>query len=32
MDDMWDSHYIDWPSGTVTRIGNTPRITPNYYY
>jgi len=29
-DDMWDSHYIDWPSGTVTRIGNSPRITPNY--
>ena len=32
MDDMWDSHTIDWPSGTVLRIGNTPRITPNYYY
>ena len=29
-DDMWDSHYIDWPSGTVTRIGSSPRITPNY--
>jgi hypothetical protein len=32
-EDMWDSHYIDWPSGVVTRItgaGGTPRITPNY--
>ena len=29
-DDMWDTHYIDWPSGTVTRIGGTPRITPNF--
>jgi len=29
-DDMWDSHYIDWPSGTVTRIGSEPRITPSY--
>ena len=30
-DDMWDTHYIDWPSGNVTRIGSgTPRITPNY--
>ncbi|HRE88229.1 MAG TPA: hypothetical protein PK095_03730 [Myxococcota bacterium] len=31
--DMWDSHYIDWPSGTVTRItgeGGAPRITPDY--
>lgn len=31
--DMWDSHYIDWPSGTVTRItaeGGGPRITPQY--
>ncbi len=32
MDDMWDSHYIDWPSGVVTRIGDVPRITPNFYY
>ena len=31
MDDMWDSHTIDWPSGVVTRIGEVPRITPNYY-
>ncbi len=29
-DDMWDSHYIDWPSGTVTRIGSSPVIMPNY--
>ena len=29
-DDMWDSHYIDWPSGQVTRIGGSPVITPNY--
>jgi len=29
-DDMWDTHYIDWPSGQVTRIGPTPQITPNY--
>ena len=31
--DMWDSHYIDWPSGTVTRItgpGGAARITPQY--
>ena len=28
--DMWDSHFIDWPSGAVTRIGNQPRITHNY--
>ena len=31
--DMWDSHYVDWPSGFVTRItapGGGPRITPNY--
>jgi hypothetical protein len=29
-DDMWDSHYIDWPSGAVQRIGSSPRIIPNY--
>ncbi len=31
--DMWDSHYIDWPSGVVTRItgaGGGPRITAQY--
>jgi hypothetical protein len=33
MNDMWDTHYIDWPSGVVTRIttpGSAPKITPNY--
>ncbi len=33
MGDMWDSHYIDWPSGAVTRItgaGGGTRITPDY--
>jgi len=33
MGDMWDSHYIDWPSGVVTRItaaGGGARITPDY--
>ena len=30
-DDMWDTHYIDWPSGAVTRIGNSPRIIPDFY-
>jgi hypothetical protein len=33
MGDMWDSHYIDWPSGIVTRItapAGVPRITPQY--
>ena len=29
-DEMWDSHYIDWPSGNVNRIGVTPQITPDY--
>ena len=31
--DLWDSHYIDWPSGTVTRItgeGGAPSINPDY--
>lgn len=28
--DMWDTHYIDWPSGIVTRIGSDPHVTPNY--
>ncbi len=29
-DDMWDSHTIEWPSTTVTRIGSSPQITPTY--
>ena len=33
-DDLWDTHYIDWPSATVTRIsisaGGHPKITPNF--
>ena len=29
-DDMWDSHTIEWPSTTVTRIGSSPQITPFY--
>lgn len=29
-DDMWDTHTIDWPSTTVTRIGTSPQITPLY--
>jgi hypothetical protein len=31
--DMWDTHYIDWPSGVVTRItrpGGAPRVTSQY--
>jgi hypothetical protein len=31
--DMWDTHYLDWPSGVVTRItepGGAPRITSQY--
>ncbi len=31
-DDLWDTHYIDWPQATVTRIGSNgqPKITPNF--
>lgn len=29
-DDMWDTHYVDWPSGTVTRIGSSPQIIHDY--
>ncbi|MBL8784106.1 MAG: choice-of-anchor D domain-containing protein [Deltaproteobacteria bacterium] len=33
VNDMWDTHYIDWPSGVVTRItrpGGVPQITANF--
>jgi len=30
-DDMWDAYTIDWPEGTVTRIGSgPPQIRPEY--
>ena len=30
-DEMWDTHYIDWPTGVVTRIGTagSPQIRQN---
>ena len=32
MNDQWDTHYIDWPSGTVTRIGDgAPQIKQTIY-
>jgi hypothetical protein len=28
--DLWVSHTIEWPSGTVTRVGAEPDITPGF--